>query len=241
MRMSGLDAVLGLGDAHYRCGDLDAFKASYDRTWGRLKQITYPVAGNHEYDTRGATGYFDYFGERAGPRGEGYYSFDLGTWHLIALNSECGQVGGCDAGSPQGRWLKADLEAHRTSCTLAFWHRPMFSSGPHGNDQSYRAFWHLLYEAGVDVILNAHDHIYERFAPQTPAGVLDRSRGIRQFTVGTGGGSHYMIVSAQPNSEVRDNTAYGILRMTLRAASYDWVFMPAPPGTFTDSGSGACH
>ncbi len=241
MRMSGLDAVLGLGDAQYCCGDLDAFKASYDRTWGRLKQITYPVAGNHEYDTRGATGYFDYFGERAGPRGEGYYSFDLGTWHFIALNSECGQVGGCDAGSPQGRWLKADLEAHGTSCTLAFWHRPMFSSGPHGNDQSYRAFWHLLYEAGVDVILNAHDHIYERFAPQTPAGVLDRSRGIRQFTVGTGGGSHYMIVSAQPNSEVRDNTAYGILRMTLRAASYDWVFMPAPPGTFTDSGSGACH
>jgi hypothetical protein len=241
MRLSGLDAVLALGDTQYCCGAPDAFKESYEPTWGRLKDITYPVAGNHEYDTPGAAGYFEYFGDRAGKREEGYYSFDLGSWHFVALNSECQEVKGCRVDSPQGRWLKADLMAHRTTCTLAFWHSPMVSSGPHGNDQSYRDFWQILYDAGADVILNAHDHIYERFAPQDPQGALDRSRGIRQFTVGTGGGNHYRIVSAQPNSEVRDSTAFGILRMTLRAASYDWEFLPAPPEAFTDSGTGVCH
>jgi hypothetical protein len=237
----GLDAVLALGDNQYCCGATSAYREAYDRTWGRLKDITYPVPGNHEYDTPEAAGYFAYFGARAGKRGEGWYSFDLGAWHFIALNSECEHVNGCQADSPQGRWLRADLMAHRATCTLAFWHQPKFSSGPHGNNSSYQDFWHLLYDGGVDVILNSHDHIYERFAPQTSDGQLDRSRGIRQFTVGTGGGSHYRIVSVQPNSEVRNNTTFGILQLNLEAASYEWKYLSTTPGAFTDSGAGVCH
>lgn len=240
-RLPSLDAVLALGDTQYCCGERGAFQQAYDPTWGRLKDITYPVVGNHEYDTPGAAGYFEYFGDRAGPSGKGYYSFDLGSWHFVALNSQCDEVEGCKEHSPQGRWLKADLMAHHSECTLAFWHNPRFSSGPHGNNGSYTYFWRLLYEADADVILVGHDHIYERFAPQSPQAVLDNNRGIRQFTVGTGGGSHYRIVAVQPNSEVRNNTAFGILQLTLRPRSYDWKFISAPPQTFTDSGTEVCH
>lgn len=240
-RVSGLDAVLALGDSQYCCGELTAYQQAYHHTWGRFKDITYPVAGNHDYRTDGANGYFQYFGDRAGPDGKGYYSFDLGSWHFVALNSECDEVGGCKQGSPQASWLKADLLAHPAECTLAFWHIPRFSSGPHGNNGSYNDFWRLLYDADADVVLNGHDHIYERFASQNPQAAVDDSQGIRQFTVGTGGGSHYRIVTVQPNSEVRNNNAYGILKLTLRPGSYDWRFISAPPQTFSDSGTEVCH
>ena len=240
-RLPGLDALLALGDLQYCCGELAAFQQAYHHTWGRFNRIVYPVVGNHEYLTDGAVGYFSYLKDRAGPSGKGYYSFDLGSWHFVALNSQCDDIGGCQAESPQGRWLKADLMAHPTECTLAFWHIPRFSSGPHGNNGSYNDFWQLLYDADADVILNAHDHIYERFARQDPQAELDEGRGIRQFTVGTGGVNHYRIVAVQPNSEIRNNSAYGILKLTLRPGSYDWKFISAPPQTFSDSGTELCH
>ena len=243
-------AVLPLGDTQYFCGGLSDFQTSYDLSWGRLLPLTHPVVGNHEYVTTGGTGcdpsgnasgYFSYFGSRAGTIGQGYYSFDVGSWHLIALNSNCNNVGGCGTTSPQGRWLAADLAAHRNTCTLAYWHIPLFSSGGRAaaNTQS---IWQQLYAAGVDVVLNGHDHIYERFAPQTPAAIADPARGIREFIVGTGGANHTALETIAANSELRNTNTYGILKLTLHASSYDWQFVPAPgTGTFTDSGSQACH
>ena len=194
---ANLAAVLNLGDAQYECGSLQAFMQSYDLSWGRVKSITYPVVGNHEYQTTGgvdcttanagATGYFDYFGSAAGTRGQGYYSYDIGAWHIVALNSNCAEVGGCDASSPQGQWLQADLSTHTNMCTLAYFHHPLFSSGTHASSNSL-PFWQLLYQYNADLILNGHDHLYERFAPQSPNGMADPINGIRQFTIGTGGG-----------------------------------------------------
>lgn len=167
---TGLKAVLPLGDNQYERGSLQDYRRFFDASWGRVIEITHPVPGNHEYGTPGAAGYYAYFGGRAGPVGRGYYSYDVGTWHLIALNSECSHGGGCGTGSAQERWLRADLAAHRRTCTLAYWHRPRFSSGVHGSDPSYRVFWQDLYAAGADVVLAGHDHDYERFAPQNPDG-----------------------------------------------------------------------
>ena len=237
---AGLTAVLVLGDSQYEKGEYANFLASYDPSWGRVKAITYPAPGNHEYDTPGATGYYRYFGAAAGDPAKGYYSFDVGTWHLIALNSECSPVGGCGAGSPQEQWLRADLAAHPAACTLAYWHHPRFSS-VHGIDARTSAFWQTLYEHGAEIILNGHDHNYERFAAQTPTGTADRDRGVREFVVGTGGKNLRQFgATIAANSEAR-NAVYGVLMLTLRADGYDWQFVPEPGKTFTDSGSASCH
>jgi hypothetical protein len=234
-------AVLALGDLQYPAGTLADFQATYAPTWGRLKALTQPVPGNHEYGTPRAAGYFRYFGAIAHQDTQGYYSYNLGRWHLIALNSNCSDVGGCGVGSPQEKWLKADLAANKTMCTLAYWHHSRFSSALHGNNADYDAFWQDLYAAGVDLILNGHDHNYERFAPQTPAGVADPKRGIREFVVGTGGRNLYPFKQIRANSELRDNQTFGVLSLTLHPTGYDWQFLPIAGQTFTDSGSQACH
>jgi hypothetical protein len=232
--------VLALGDLQYEDATTAKFLASYDPTWGRAKSITRPAPGNHEYQTEGAAGYYAYFGAAAGRRDRGYYSFDVGAWHLIALNSNCAFVGGCGAGSPQQRWLRADLAAHPARCTLAYWHHPRFSSGDHGSDSTYTAFWHALYDADADVVLVGHDHDYERFAPQTPAGHLDLSRGIRELVVGTGGKSQRPFATVRPNSVARSARSLGILDLTLGRSAFSWRYRPAV-GTFTDAGSARCH
>ena len=243
-------AVLPLGDVQYHCGGYQAFLQSYDLSWGRVKDITRPVVGNHEYLTSGGTdctpanagaaGYFNYFGASAGEPGKGYYSYNIGDWHLIALNSNCTDAGGCGPTSPQGKWLAADLAANEKWCTLAYWHIPLFSSGGRAELNS-RELWQILYDHDVDLVLNGHDHIYERFAPQTPDGLPDPLRGIRQFTVGTGGGNHTSLVSIAANSEVRNADTFGVLKLTLHLTSYDWKFVPEAGKTFTDSGTQACH
>ena len=247
---AGLSAVLPLGDNQYYCGSASAYSTAYDQSWGRVKSITYPAVGNHEYltsgdsdctaDNAGAAGYFQYFGSRAGQVGQGYYSFDVGSWHLIALNSNCSDAGGCGAGSPQATWLQTDLEAHPNFCTLAFYHIPLFSSGGRANQNTYY-LWQLLYAANADLVLTGHDHLYERFAPQTPDGALDTIRGMREFVVGTGGSNPTSFATIQPNSEVRNDQTAGVLKLTLHATSYDWAFVPEAGKTFTDSGTGACH
>jgi len=196
----------------------------------------HPAPGNHEYETPDAAGYFAYFGAIAGKPGEGFYSYDYGAWHIIVINSSID----VSATGPQIQWLRGDLAAHPALCTLAYFHYPLFSSGNYATPEM-KATWDALYAAGADVVISGHDHIYERFAPQTPAGVPDPARGIRQFTVGTGGRSHLPIVAVAPNSEVRDNKTFGVLKLTLHATSYDWVFVPVTGGKFTDSGSSTCH
>ena len=239
MLNSRLTAVLALGDTQYEDGALTKYQQSYDLSWGRFKNITRPAVGNHEYGTAGAAGYYNYFGTVAGDRTKGYYSYDIGAWHFIALNSNCSQVGGCGTGSPQEQWLKADLAAHPNICALAYWHHPRFSSGQHGSNASYDAFWKALYAAGVEIVLNGHDHDYERFAPQTPGGAANPN-GIQQFVIGTGGKNHYGFGTIQPNSLVRNQDTYGFLKLTLHANSYDWQFVPEPGKTFTDSGRRDC-
>jgi Calcineurin-like phosphoesterase len=248
---AGLAAVLDLGDNQYYCGGYQAFLQSYDLSWGRFKSITHPSIGNHEYLTSGGTGcditndgaagYFQYFGTAAGTAGQGWYSFDIGAWHIIALNSNCTNLsGGCGSTSTEYQWLQADLAAHPNQCTLAYWHIPLFSSGGRAAINS-QPFWQLLYRAHADVILNGHDHIYERFAPQDQTGAADPANGIREFIVGTGGADHTTIASLAANSEVQNTTTFGVLRLTLHSASYDWQFVPEAGGTFSDSGSQACH
>ena len=247
---AGLAAVLPLGDVQYQCGGYQAFLQSYDLSWGRVKNISRPVVGNHEYLTtggtdctpanQGAAGYFNYFGAAAGNPGQGYYSFNIGDWHLIALNSNCSQIGGCGPTSPQGKWLIADLAANSKWCTLAYWHIPLFSSGGRAEINS-QEIWRILYDNHVDLILNGHDHIYERFAPQTPDGILDLVRGIRQFTVGTGGSNHTSLVTIAANSEERNTDTFGVLKLTLRLTGYDWEFVPEAGGAFTDEGEAECH
>ena len=234
-------AVAALGDAAYDNGTPAEFARCYDPAWGRHKARTRPAPGNHEYGTRGAAGYFGYFGPAAGEPGKGYYSYDLGAWHVVVLNSNCRQVGGCGPGSPQEQWLRADLAAHPAACTAAYMHHPRFSSGQHGSERELQALWQALYDAGADVVLAGHDHTYERFAPLDAQGRLDPARGIRQFVAGTGGRSHYRFAAAQPNSEVRHSGTYGVLKLTLHPTSYAWQFVPVPGGTFTDSGSAPCH
>jgi hypothetical protein len=247
---AGLAAVLPLGDNQYYCGGLAAFKASYDPTWGRVKSITRPAVGNHEYLTSGGTGcdssnagargYFTYFGSAAGAQSQGYYSYDVGAWHLISLNSQCSQAGGCSSGTAQGQWLANDLATHKNKCTLAYWHIPLFSSGGRASANT-KSFWDQLYAAGAEIVLTGHDHIYERFAPQTPAGAADPARGIREWVVGTGGANHTSLATTFANSEVRNASTYGVLKLTLHATSYDWRFVPIAGSSFSDSGTGSCH
>ena len=245
-----LAGVLPLGDTQYEEGTLAAFESAYDPTWGPFKAITHPVTGNHEYQSSGAVGYFDYFNGPgrtsgiAGKRTQGWYSYDIGAWHLIALNSNCAKVGGCGVGSPQEAWLKSDLSAHKNKCTLAYWHHPRWTSGGEadGNATWMSPLYKALYKANADVLLAGHDHNYERFAPQDPYATIDRSRGIREFVVGTGGKNHHAWgPDLAANSEVRDNTTFGVLRLTLKQGGYDFKFVPEPGATFTDAGSGTCH
>ena len=235
------DAVLALGDLQYGTGGMADYQASFGPTWGRARAITRPVPGDDDYENADGSGYFGYFGAAAGQPKTGWYSFDLGSWHLIALNSNCHRVGGCEAGSPQERWLQADLAAHRNRCTLAFWHHPRFASSEAGVDGSLLAFWRDLHAAGAELVVNGQNHFYERFAPQDPAGRRDRSRGIRQFIVGTGGQQHHPISLAAPNSEVRNHTTFGVLQLTLGRGGYAWEFVPEAGGAFSDSGRGTCH
>ncbi len=236
---TGVSAVLVLGDNQYENGALAKYQLSYDASWGALRTLTRPVPGNHEYITANAAGYYAYFGSAAGDPAKGWYSYDLGTWHLIALNSNCAAVGGCGPGSPEEAWLEADLAANRGKCTLAYWHHPRFSSGPHGDDPSTDAFWRVLYRFGADVVLNGHDHIYERFHRQTPWAVQDVSSP-RQFTVGSGGKNHTSVVNLHANSAVQNATDFGVLRLTLQPAAYAFEFINEA-GTVLDSGSTACH
>ncbi len=228
-----------LGDNVYESGSGKEYNDCFQPSWGRHKARTRPAAGNHEYNTRGAKGYFDYFGSAAGERGKGYYSYDVGGWHVVVLNSNIER----GANSPQIQWLRADLAKHTTeACTLAYWHHPRFSSADkHGNDPTQSEFWEVLYAGGADVVLNGHDHAYERFAPQASSGGFDPQFGIREFVVGTGGRSHYKASSLEPHSEAFNSTAYGVLKLTLFPSAYRWEFVPVAGQSFTDSGASACH
>ncbi len=239
-----LDGIAGTvftaGDDAYPNGTTADFGNCYDPTWGRHKARTMPVIGNHEYGTAGAAPYFAYFGSVAGDPTKGYYSFDIGTWHAVVLNSNCTVVS-CSAGSAQETWLRTDLSAHPTSCTIAIWHHPRFSSGVHGNDTSVQAFWDALYAAGADIVVNGHEHDYERFGLQTTAGTADPTFGIREFVAGTGGKALRAFVATAANSEVKDANTFGVLKLTLHPSSYDYSFIPIAGATFTDAGSGSCH
>jgi acid phosphatase type 7 len=233
--------VLALGDNAYDAGTIDEYRRCYEPTWGRHKERTRPVPGNHDYKTPQASGYFAYFGAAAGERGKGYYAFDIGEhWRAIALNSNCRKIaGGCKAGSPQESWLRAELEEHSDKNVLAYWHHARFSSGYHGNNKDVAPLWEALYEAGADIILNAHDHDYERFAPQNPDGEPEES-GVRQFVVGTGGGPlrEYFPSPPQAATEVRDADHSGVLRLVLHPDSYHWEFISVGEQGFSDRGSG---
>jgi hypothetical protein len=234
-----LAGVLTLGDEQYVQGRLKNFQTQYGPTWGRLLAITHPAPGNHEYQS-GGDGFFEYFGAAAGDPRHPYYSFELGGWHLVALDSECASAGGCQKGSPQERWLVSDLKSHPARCTLAFWHEPRFSSGGHGNNPTYQVFWQDLAAAGAELVLNGHDHDYERFAPQTSTGA-PAAAGIREFVVGTGGKNLRPLHDPRPNSQARSDSTFGVLELTLHSDSYDWQFVPVAGSRFTDSGSAQCH
>lgn len=233
--------VFTAGDNAYERGTAAEFTDCYAPTWGRHKDRTRPAAGNHDYETQGASGYLEYFGEAAtNAEGRTWYSYELGTWHIVVLDSNCQAVGGCDAASEQGRWLAADLAGSKATCTLAIWHHPRFTSGEHGNDPVTASFWQALYAAGADVIVNGHDHDYERFNLQNPDGVVDPERGIREFVVGTGGAEIRRFARSAANSQLRIAFTQGVIKLTLHRRSYDWSWLPVS-GQVTDLGSTRCH
>jgi acid phosphatase type 7 len=227
--------VLALGDLAYPAGSTSDFARCYDPSWGAHRDRTRPVPGNHEYQTLGAGGYYAYFGERAGPDGRGYYSFDLGDWHLVALNSERD----VRDGGRQLEWLRADLEGTKQRCVLAYWHRPRFTGGRYADFEDVAPLWETLARAGAEVVLVGHDHNYQRYAPLDARGAFDE-RGVRQFVVGTGGKDRYAL-APDPRREAGSADAYGVLRLVLRPDGYDWAFLAAPGSTYTDSGSGSCR
>jgi hypothetical protein len=230
--------VLTLGDTTYPVGAPTEFTDCFHPTWGAFKDRIRPSTGNHEYMTSGAEGYFGYFGAQAGPDRRGYYSFDIGGWHVISLNSNIDAA----PGSPQHLWLTADLASSSTRlCTIAYWHHPVFSSGRHGNDTHMAKVFETLQSAGVDIVLSGHDHSYERFAPQNADGIANPARGIRAFVVGTGGAELYEFNTPRPNSEARDNTTHGVLRLTLGQDGYSWQFVPVGGGAPRDAGRDTCH
>ena len=229
--------VFTAGDNAYETGAAADYANCYAPSWGRHKARTRPAPGNHEYLTTGASGYFGYFGSAAGDANKGYYSYDLGAWHVVMLNSNLDVA----TGSPQETWLRADLAAHTQRCTVAIWHHPRFSSGPHGSSVVLQPIWKALYDAGADLVVVGHDHLYERFAPQNADGQLDVARGMREFVVGTGGAAAYAIASPAPHSEVRNSGTRGVLKLTLYPDRYDWNFVPVAGSTFADAGSASCH
>jgi acid phosphatase type 7 len=233
--------VFTAGDEAYEDGTTSEFQGCYDPTWGAFKDRTLlPALGNHEYKTPGGAGYFGYFGARAGTPGDGWYSSDIGGWHIVVLNANCTIVG-CGPGSPQLEWLKADLATHPAVCTLAIWHQPLFSSGFHRDGLAVKPFWDALWAAHADLIINGHDHDYERFAPQDPDGRLDLTGGIREIVVGTGGAPLRPFVSVDLNRETANAATHGVIVLSLHATSYDWQFVPVAGETFADSGATACH
>jgi acid phosphatase type 7 len=234
--------VMTAGDNAYPSGTYGQFRDCYGPTWGRFIERTRPTPGNHDWYTDGAAGYFRYFGDRAGPAGRGYYAFRAGSWLVYALSGDCVAVGGCWNGSPQHTWLKEHLAAHPRRCVLAVWHQPRFSSGPHGENTKVAPLLRVLYRAGAEIVVNGHDHLYERFVPGRPDGTADPLHGIRRFTVGTAGAPLY--APEEPfarGSEVRDATSHGVLELTLGSDGYGWRFVPVAGGTFTDAGTGVCH
>ncbi|WP_367325806.1 DNRLRE domain-containing protein [Streptomyces sp. HUAS ZL42] len=233
--------VMAIGDTAYPDGTASDFTNCYDPSWGRFKARTKPATGNHEYHTTGASGYFNYFGASAGDPTKGYYSFDLGNWHVVALNSNCSIVS-CAAGSAQEQWLRSDLAASTKQCTVAYWHHPRYTSGSsHGPNTSVKPLYQALYDNNAEVIVTGHNHNYERFAPMDANGATDSTRGIRQFVAGMGGTGLGGFGTIQPNSEVRNSSTWGVLKLTLHAGSYDWQFVPEAGKTFTDSGTNTCH
>lgn len=233
--LDGIDGTIFVaGDIAYEDGTTAEFNNCYNPTWGRHKARTRPSPGNHEYNSGGG-GYYNYFGAAAGPSGRGYYSYNVGTWHVLSLNSN---VSGSNT-SAQANWVRADLRANPAACTIAYWHHPVFSSGEHGNDSRMATIWRILDSADVDVVLTGHDHNYERFAPQTSTGAASAT-GIRSFVVGTGGRELRPFSTIRANSQVRNSNTYGVFKMTLHSGSYSWEFIPQPGRTFTDAGSAAC-
>ncbi|MDI1465943.1 metallophosphoesterase [Catellatospora sp. KI3] len=234
--------VFTLGDNAYMSGSRSQFRQCYGPYWGRHRDRTRPVVGNHDLLTDGGAPYYDYFGASAGPRGEGWYSYRAGDWLVLALNSSCDAVD-CSADGPQARWLHRVLQQEQSRCTVAMWHHPVFTSGGmHQPERRLLPVFRELYDHGVDVLLTAHNHNYERFAPQNPDGVRDDAAGVREFVVGTGGASLYRFpAEAAANSEARDDRTFGVLKLTLRPGAYDWEFVGQPGGAFSDTGSGRCH
>ena len=238
--------VFAAGDLAYEKGSPEEFKNCYDPAWGRFKDRTKPALGNHEYVDSTASGYFQYWGRLAGPPGKGYYSYDLGDWHIVVLNTNCDakDLGGCAAGSPQETWLKEDLAKHPNACILAYGHHALFSSGvfkSHAVHPELKRLWEDLYAAHASLVLAGHEHSYERFAPQDPEGQADPKNGIREIVAGTGGRSHDLLGFAAPNSEIRDWDTFGVLKLTLSPRKYAWQFIPEEGKSFRDSGSGDCH
>jgi calcineurin-like phosphoesterase family protein len=237
--------IATLGDNAYQHGTLEEFQKCYAPSWGQFKDRTRPATGNHDEATKNAQGYWDFFGARGGPYDRYYYSYDLGPWHVVVLNSDCWRVDGCEPDDPQAQWLRRDLEQHPNLCTLAYWHRPPFSSGRYGDPKEterVRPLWRVLYEEGADVLLTGHEHSYERFAPMNAGGERDDAGGVRLFVVGTGGGNLRDFENDPlPTTDVRQDHTWGVLKLTLNPTSYDWKFLPVAGKTFADSGSGPCH
>ena len=239
--------VFAAGDLAYEKGSPTEFRDCYDKTWGEFKDRTRPALGNHDFSGGPtADGYFQYWGAQAGPEGKGFYSYDLGRWHIVVLNTNCNKkkMGGCGKDSPQETWLRDDLAKHPDACILAYGHHALFSSGllkDHALHPLMRPLWQDLYAAHADLILAGHEHSYERFAPQDPNGKPDAAHGIREIVAGTGGRSHDPLGFATPNSEVREWKTYGVLKLTLAPGKYNWEFIPVAGSTFHDSGSGTCH
>jgi hypothetical protein len=238
--------VFAAGDLAYEKGSAEDFKNCYAPAWGKFKDRTRPALGNHEYVEPTASAYFHYWGEQAGPVGKGYYSYELGDWHVVVLNTNCDakNLGGCGAGSPQEIWLKEDLAKRPEACIVAYGHHALFSSGVfkrHAVHPELKQFWEDLYAARADLTLAGHEHSYERFAPQDPKGNADPANGIREIVAGTGGRSHDLLGFATPNSEVREWGTFGVLKLTLSPGKYRWEFIPEEGKSFQDAGGGVCH
>lgn len=234
--------VFTAGDNAYPDGSYEDFTECYEPSWGRHRDRTRPAVGNHEFGQGQAAGHHRYFGDAAGPTDRSYYSYDLDGWHVVVLSSMCGHVG-CELdaeGGDQAEWLVQDLEASEAECTMAIWHHPRWSSGRYGNDPDYATFWFVLYDHGAEIVLNGHDHVYERFEPMAPDGSLDPDRGIRQFTVGTGGAGLRGFEEIAANSAARGSDP-GVLDLRLAEGSYRWEFLAVEGASFTDTGSGSCH
>lgn len=245
------DAVFVLGDLAYPNGKLDEFLDCYDPAWGKFRSITRPAVGNHEYHTAHAGPYHAYFCGSSGDAFRGYYSFDIGAWHVVSLNSNCGgdldvpaevasEFGGCDKDSPQAKWLRDDLAKHPSPCTAALWHHPVFNSGKHGQAGYMRDLWRILEDAGADLVLNGHAHDYERLAPVVLPGTRNDQRGMRQFVIGTGGRGLATFADIDRNSEVRQAETHGVLELKLYADKYEWNYVATTPGV-TDRGETPCH